>query len=163
MSIEANDFLTFLFWGNFAAFCIHVLDETLMGGGFVVGVQTHFWPTYTAKKFFLLNAVFLILIALSNILYDWQGNSLILLPIVWVWERSLNGLWHIGWTVMFKEYSPGLVTSGLFFVMLYFSYRYGVQKGPIEQIVFFGGAMIAIIIEVLLLSSLWWFQKIHLK
>lgn len=161
MRSERNDILTFLFWGNFAAFSLHVLDETLMGGGFVAGVQIHFWPAYTATKFFTVNASFLILIAISNLLYDWQGSRLAVIPMVWVWERSLNGLWHIGWTLFFKEYSPGLVTSGMFFVILYLSYRYGVLKGHMRQAAFFGGGIIAAILEVLLLSSLWWVRRIQ--
>ncbi len=41
MRTEKDDILTFLFWANFAAFSLHVLDETLMAGGFVAGVQVH--------------------------------------------------------------------------------------------------------------------------
>jgi hypothetical protein len=89
---EKSDILTFLFWGNFATFSLHVLDETLMGGGFVAGIQAHFWPAYTATKFFTVNASFLLLIAISNLLYDWKGSRLAIIPMIWVWERSLNGL-----------------------------------------------------------------------
>jgi hypothetical protein len=132
-----------------------------MGEGFVAGVQIHFWPAYTAHKFFVVNASCLGLIAVSNLLYDWQGNRLVGIPMVWVWERSLNGLWHIGWTFYFREYSPGLVTSALFFAILYLLYCYGVLKGHIKQRVFFGAGMIALLMEILLLSSPWWAQKIR--
>jgi hypothetical protein len=161
MKNEKSDILTFLFWGNFSAFSLHVLDETLMGGGFVAGVQLHFWPAYTATKFFTVNASLLVFIAISNLLYDWQGSRFALIPMVWVWERSLNGLWHIGWTFFFKEYSPGLVTSGMFFVILYLSYRFGVLKGHMQKASFFGAAAIGALLEILLLSSLWWAQRIQ--
>jgi hypothetical protein len=32
-----------------------VLDETLMGGGFVAGVRAHVRPTYTANGFFVVD------------------------------------------------------------------------------------------------------------
>ena len=160
MKIKYNDILSILFWGNFAAFCIHVLDETLMAGGFVAGVQTHFWPTYNGIRFFGTNTFFVIIIAASNVLYDWKGERFIILPIIWVWERTLNGIWHIGWTIYFKEYSPGLVTSCLFFMIFYLLFRYGVQKGNIKYKIFWIGGIIATVLEVLLLSTLWWVQRI---
>ncbi|OGP54349.1 MAG: hypothetical protein A2Y65_02400 [Deltaproteobacteria bacterium RBG_13_52_11] len=156
MRTERSDILTFLFWANFAAFSVHILDETLMGGGFVAGIQRHFWLGFTMSDFFTANAYYLILIAIVNLLYDWRGGWFAVIPLVLVWERSLNGLWHVGWTLFFKEYSPGLVTSPMFFVILYLSYRYGVLKGHMRQAAFFGGGIIAIVLETLLLSSLWW-------
>jgi hypothetical protein len=152
--------LSVLFGANLAAYCINLLDETLMAGGFVAGVQAHFWPSYTAGKFFALNTVFLILIAASNIAYDLRGGRFILLPLIWVWERALNGLWHLGWTAFFREYSPGLVTSVLFWIVFAFTYRYGVLGGGIATRVFLRAGMVALIIEALLLSSLWWAQEL---
>ena len=80
MRTVKDDILTFLFWANFGAFSLHVLDETLMAGGFVAGVQVHLWPAYTATKFFTVNASFLVLIAISNLFYDWQGSRLAVIP-----------------------------------------------------------------------------------
>jgi len=95
MSANRDETLSVLFWLNLAGFCLHVLDETLMAGGFVAGVRTHFWPTYTAARFFWFNTTLLAVIALSNALYDFAGNRIVVVPLLWVWERALNGLWHL--------------------------------------------------------------------
>jgi hypothetical protein len=41
-----NMTLSFLFWAVFASYVIHIVDETLIGGGFVAKVREHWWPSY---------------------------------------------------------------------------------------------------------------------
>lgn len=65
MKTEKSDILTFLFWLNFAVFTLHVMDETLMGGGFVPFIQRHFWTGFVWGDFAVANAVWLILIAIA--------------------------------------------------------------------------------------------------
>ncbi|MBI5528589.1 MAG: hypothetical protein HY897_19840 [Deltaproteobacteria bacterium] len=148
------DVLHLVFWGNLAAYCINLLDETMMAGGFVAGIQEHFWPEYTATKFFWFNTVFIVLIATSNILYDVYGQRLVVAPMAWLWERSLNGLWHLGWTVGYQEYSPGLLTSILFWILLYMCYRHGVRSGEVGRRPFFIGAAIGLGIEGVIMAAL---------
>ncbi|MGA9392267.1 MAG: hypothetical protein WBV69_17705 [Candidatus Sulfotelmatobacter sp.] len=47
------------------------------------------------------------------------------LPLAWAVERLCNGFWHLWWTIHFREYSPGLVSSILIGMDSYFivSYR----------------------------------------
>jgi hypothetical protein len=156
MKIERNDILTFLFWANFAAFTAHLLDETLMGGGFVTFIQRHFWAGFKISDFFDANALWLVLIAISNILYDVLGNRVAFIPMAFVWERFFNAFFHIGSTYYFKEYSPGLVTSLLFFVILYLICRYGVLRGHVRWVAFFGSAIAAAVFETVFVSSMWW-------
>jgi len=47
-----------------------------------------------------------------------------ILPLAWVIERACNGVWHVGWAIRFREYSPGLVSSILMWMNLYFVLRY---------------------------------------
>jgi hypothetical protein len=49
-----------------------------------------------------------------------RPHRLLFLPIAWAVERFVNGLWHVWWVVHFREYSPGLVTSVLFWMQSYF-------------------------------------------
>jgi len=156
MKIERNDILTFLFWSNFAAFVAHLIDESLMGGGFVGFIQRHFWSGFAISDFFAANTIWLILIAISNILYDWRGNRFAGIPLAFVWERVFNGFFHLGSTFYFKEYSPGLVTSALFFVILYLICRYGVLRGHIRKAALFGSGIVAAIFEITFISSMWW-------
>ena len=39
-------------------------------------------------------------------------------------ERACNGVWHVGWAIRFREYSPGLVSSILMWMNFYFVVRY---------------------------------------
>jgi hypothetical protein len=156
MKTEKNDILTFLFWSNFAAFAAHLLDETLMAGGLVAFVQRHFWSGFTIPDFFSANAYWLILIAISNLLYDWKGNRFAAIPMAFIWERCFNALFHIGSTYHFKEYSPGLVTSVLFFVILYLICRYGVLRGHVRWVTFFVSSIPALVFETVFVSSMWW-------
>jgi hypothetical protein len=156
MRTERNDTLTFLFWSNLAAFTAHLLDETLMAGGLPASIQRHFLFEFKMSDFFDANAYWLILIAISNLLYDWKGNRLAAIPMAFVWERSFNALLHIGLTCYFKEYSPGLVTGVLFFVILYLTYRYGVLRGHVRRAAFFGSGIVAAVFEITFASSMWW-------
>ena len=69
-----NMTLSFLFWAVFASYVVHIVDETLIGGGFVAKVREHWWPTYTARMFFFFNAAFLAIVAGCNLAYDLVGQ-----------------------------------------------------------------------------------------
>ncbi len=45
-------FLSLLFWVFLAAYVVHILDETLINGGFVRWIADDFWPTYNNRMFF---------------------------------------------------------------------------------------------------------------
>ena len=156
MTREKNDILTFLFWSNFAAFTAHLLDETMMAGGFVAFIQRHFWAGFATNDFFTANAVWLTLIAVSNLLYDWLGKRVAFIPMAFVWERVFNAFFHIGSALYFKEYSPGLATSGLFLVILYLVFRYGVLRGHAHWAAFLGSGVAALVFETVFVSSMWW-------
>jgi hypothetical protein len=159
MRIEKNDTLSFLFWANFAAFVAHLLDETLMEGGFVAFVQRHFWSGFTLTDFFQANTIWLILIAISNLLYDWSGNRFAFIsaiPLAFVWERCFNAFAHIGLSIYSKEYCPGLVTGVLFIVILYLIFRYDVLRGHIRLRIFLISSIPALVFETIFVSSMWW-------
>ena len=114
----------FVFWVMVAAYVIHVLDESLLGGSFVEKVKEHWWPDYSWTKFFWFNAAYFLTMIASIILYDLLLGFWIILPLAWLIERTCNGFWHLWWTVHFREYSPGLVSSILMWMNLYFALRY---------------------------------------
>ena len=58
------------------------------------------------------------------LLYDLRGGSWLILPLAWAIERLCNGFWHLWWTIHFREYSPGLVSSILIWMDAYFIIRY---------------------------------------
>ncbi len=156
MQTEKSDTLAFLFWTNFAAFAVHCMDETVMAGGLVAFIQRHFWPGFAMTDFFNANMIWLILIAISNLLYDWRGRRFAFIPMAFVWERCFNALFHVGSTFWFKEYCPGLVTGVLFFVILYLICRYEVLKGHMRWAALGGSAVPAFVFETAFVSSMWW-------
>jgi hypothetical protein len=48
--------LIFVFWAVVAAYVVHVIDESLLGGSFVEKVRAHWWPEYSWRKFAWFNA-----------------------------------------------------------------------------------------------------------
>jgi hypothetical protein len=114
----------FCFWFMVAAYVIHVLDESLLGGSFVEKVRQHWWPQYSWTKFFWFNAAYFAVMIASVVLYDLLGGSWIILPLAWSIERFFNGFWHLWWAIHFHEYSPGLLTSILIWMDSYFIVRY---------------------------------------
>lgn len=57
------------------AYVIHILDESLLGGGSVEKVREHWWPQYSWRKLFWFNTAYLLMMAASIILYDRKGGS----------------------------------------------------------------------------------------
>jgi hypothetical protein len=159
METEKSDILTIFFWLNFAVFTIHVVEETVLQGGLVVFVQKYFWSGFKLTDFFQANAIWLIVIATSNILYDLLGNRLkfiVCIPMIFVWERSFNASSHLLLSLYCNEYCPGLFTGLLFFIILYFVIRFVVLRGQMRWTIFFISAIPALIFETIFVSSMWW-------
>lgn len=123
--------LIFSFWFMVAAYVIHVIDESLLGGSFVQKVQQHWWAEYSWEKFFWFNAGYFVIMIASVIAYDLRGRSWLILPLAWAIERLCNGFWHVWWTIHFREYSPGLLSSILIWMDSYFILRYR----PVEEVI----------------------------
>jgi hypothetical protein len=120
-------FLNILFWAFFASYIVHVLDETLLNGGFVKWIADNFWPTYHIRMFFWFNAGFLVAIAASNVLFDSFGGHWVILPIIFISGFVTHAITvHLYWTIRLNTYSPGLLTSLLYLVIFYLLVRYGV-------------------------------------
>ena len=78
--------LVYSFWFMLAAYVVHIIDESLLGGSFVAKVQQHWWPQYSWRKFFWFNAAYLTLMATSIVLYDRIGSRLVFLPLAFLIE-----------------------------------------------------------------------------
>ncbi len=156
MQGEKRDSLSLLFWANFAAFAMHVMDETVMAGGLVGFIQRHFWSGFHLADFAVANGFWLTMIALANVLYDWRGGRFVVVPMAFAWERCFNGVFHVGSTFWLHEYCPGLVTSVLFFALLYLICRFGVLRGQLRRTLFWGSAIPALVFEAVFVSSMWW-------
>lgn len=149
---------TIISWGIPLAFCVHLLAEIFLNGGFVFGVQRHIWPAYDGLKFGLVNAAFFILIILSSYLYSMKPDKWIIFPLFWLWERTWNGFWHVLWVLIWQEYSPGLVTSFLFpTILLWLLLRESrAERLELRKTTFIAAA--GFVFELLLISTLFVFS-----
>ncbi len=138
-------FLSILFWAFFMSYIVHILDETLINGGFVRWIAENFWPTYHMRMFFWFNAAFITAIAVSNILFDSFGGHWVILPLIFVAGFVTHVLTvHLYWTIRLNTYSPGLVTSLLYVVIFYLLVKYGVGGHLISRTDFATGTAIGI-------------------
>ena len=142
--------LIWVFWSVVAAYVIHVLDESLLGGSFVEKVREHWWPEYSWRKFFWFNTGYFLIMIASVVAYDFLGGLWVVLPLAWTLERAANGFWHVWWTVRFREYSPGLVTSILMWMSPYFLFRYALPTAKITPSEWSASIAIAAVVTVFL-------------
>ena len=145
--------ISLLFWGYVAAYVIHILDEALLGEKFVPMVQHNFWPEYEWKHFFGFNTLLMSLIIISIILFEVLGGGWIILPLIFVFLLTTNGIWHLGATIITKRYSPGLLTSLLYWILFYFIIRYSFLQGQVKPGYILITAIIGTALTVLMISS----------
>jgi len=138
--------LDILVWAFLASYIVHLLDETLMNGGFVRWFQTSFWPSYNARMNFFFNAGAVLSITLGNLLFDLFGGRWIILGLIWVVGFAVHGVTlHLFWTIRQRNLSPGLVTSVLYWIMAYFFVRYGYTSGQIAASDFWAGVVLGVL------------------
>jgi hypothetical protein len=139
--------LDVLLWTFLASFAIHIVDETVMNGGFIRWFQTSFWPTYTARMNFWFNGGAVVAIAASNLLCDLFGGHWVVLALIWPFGFALHGITlHLFWTIRQRNLSPGLVTSVIYWIMAYFFVRYGFLAGHIDTADFWTGVILGVLI-----------------
>jgi hypothetical protein len=139
-------FLSLLFWAFLATYVVHILDETLLNGGFVRWVADTFWPTYRTRMFFWFNAAALGAIAASNVLFDSFGGRWVILPLIWLAGFVTHTLTvHVYWSVRRNTYSPGLLTSVLYVIVFYLVVRYGLGRQLVAGADFAIGTAVGIV------------------
>jgi hypothetical protein len=143
-----------LFWGFVAAYVIHILEESVLGENFVDKVRNNFIPFYDWTKFFWFNTFLLSLNVVAIIVYDIEGGRWIVFPLSLAVERTLNGIWHFGETVVTRKFSSGLLASTLTWILAYLLIRYSLLKGEILPLDFSIAFMIGALITALMFGAL---------
>ena len=110
---------------------LHILEESVLGEIFVDKVRKNFFPSYSWTKFFWFNTFLLSLNVVAIIAYDIGGGRWIIFPLALAIERTLNGVWHFGETVITRKFSSGLLASTLTWILAYMLIRYSLLKGEI--------------------------------
>ena len=121
-----------LLWLYLVALCIHVLDESTSGQGFVDWVKHEFWPEYNGIRFFYANTIVFILHLIFIIVYEAFGGVSVILPLITAWLFTGNGFCHWIYTLITKKYSPGLITSPIYWIIMYFIIKQELLKGDLD-------------------------------
>ncbi len=151
--------ISFIFWGYVVAYVIHIIDETLIGETFVGMVRKLFWPKYEWKYFFGFNTMIMLLLIISIIMFEIFNGLWIVAPLSAVFLFTTNGMWHLISTIITKKYSPGLVTSLIYWILFYFLVRYSFLTHAISNSIIIISAAIGTIITVIMISSFFIFRK----
>ena len=139
-------FLSLLFWAFLASYVVHILDETLLNGGFVQWIVDNFWPTYTARMFFWFNAGAIAAIAASNLLFDSLGGHWVILPLIFLAGFVTHVVTvHVYWTIRRNTYSPGLLSSLLYVIVFYLVIRDGLGPHLIPGADFVIGTVVGVV------------------
>jgi hypothetical protein len=146
--------VSLFFWLFAIALSIHVVEESTVGGGFVNMVKSQLWPDYNHKKFFWFNAICYIFFAVSIIVYELWAGAWIVLPLSFAWMLVTNGFWHVIGTAFSKRYSPGLITSPIYWILMYFLIRYGLLKDQIDMTDFVISIVVGSLVTVLMVGSM---------
>ena len=95
---------------------LHLLEEGLFGFEIWAGKR---WgiPNYTLVKWLISNAFFLFFLILGYVVYRINKEKFLPIGIGIIFWGLFNALNHIVFSLIFLEYSPGLV-SGLLYILL---------------------------------------------
>ena len=151
--------ISFIFWGHVFAYVIHIIDEALLGETFVGMVRDLFWPKYEWKHFFGFNSLLMSLFIISIILFEIFNGLWIIPPLSFVFLFSTNGIWHLLSTLITKKYSPGLATSLMYWILLYFLIRYSFVKNEISVAIILLSTIIGTLLTILMIGSFFIFKK----
>ena len=143
-----------LFWGFVAVYVIHILEESVLGESFVDKVCKNYWPEYSWQKFFGFNAILLTIIIIAILLFDILGGWWIIFPLGLAIERTLNGLWHLGETIVTRKFSSGLLTSVLTWILAYLLVRYALLNAQIPWLDFAIASLLGALFTGLMFGTL---------
>jgi hypothetical protein len=143
-----------IFWGNIAAYVVHILEESVLGEVFVEKLKKRFWAEYSWKKFFGFNTILLCLNIIAVLVFTSSGGNWIIFPLALTFERIFNGFWHLIETIVTRRYSSGLLASVLTWILGYLLIRYSFLKGEISGIQLAIAIVIGIVMTIAMLFSM---------
>ncbi len=134
-------------------FFLHCLEEWKFG--FPEWAVKHF-GSITTRKFYLLSHILLMFVVLTVSLMADQESGTLVSRFGWVMVLTViftNGLFHMASTLIFREYSPGLVTS-MFVTTPYAYFGYNQIVGEFNIFHLTSSVGLGILISTLIVYSL---------
>jgi hypothetical protein len=138
--------LELIFYAYLFALCIHVVDEYNTSGGFINWVRENFYADYNEKKFIAGNGIAFILHLTFTLIYAaYQGNYFIL-PLFTASVFTFNGIAHLISTVRRNRHSPGLLSSPIYWLLMFFIIKDHLVTGELSLNYFLPGLIIGAIL-----------------
>ncbi|MBJ6364080.1 HXXEE domain-containing protein [Paenibacillus sp. GCM10012307] len=99
----------FVFWLPYVVLLIHTIEEI---PGFSKWATRHFAPM-TAQRHVMLQVGIILVVLLVSYQASTQGNHRlwIILAAAFQLHLGINAVFHVVTTIIYKEYSPGLLTA----------------------------------------------------
>jgi hypothetical protein len=146
--------VSFVFWGIIAVYAFHILEESTLGDIFVNKVKRDYWTDYSWTKFFGFNTLLIILNVAAVILFDVFGGAWIIFPMSLALERTFNGIYHLGETILKHRFSSGLLSSVLTWILIYILIKYYVAAGQVPLLYFIISSAIGLVISCAMIGVL---------
>jgi hypothetical protein len=144
--------LSVLFWGYMMAYCVHIIEEVVVGEGFIEMMRKTFYREYSGRMFAGFNIMLFLVFGVGIILFEVFGGVWVIWPLSFAFMFVTNGLWHFLQTLVLRKFSPGLITSPIYWILMYFITRYFLLPGEILLLHFAIAAILGTILTLVMLG-----------
>ena len=151
--------LSVLFWGFLMAYCVHVIEEVAVGEGFVEMMRRTFFPEYSERMFFGFNFMVFVLFVSGIVVFEVFGGVWVMWPLSFAFMFVTNGFWHLIQTLVLRKFSPGLITSPIYWILMYFIVRYFLLAGEILLHYFVIAAVLGTVMTLLIFGLAYRFRR----
>lgn len=151
--------LSVLFWGYVMAYCVHVIEEVAVGEGFIEMMRKTFFPEYSGRMFFGFNLMIFVVFVVGIIVFEVFGGMWVIWPLSFAFMFVTNGLWHLLQTIVLREFSSGLITSPIYWILMYFITRYFLLTGEILLVFFVIAAVIGTVMTLVIFGLAYRFRR----
>ena len=151
--------LSVLFWGYVMAYCVHVIEEAAVGEGFIEMMRRTFYPEYSGRMFFGFNLMIFLVFVVGIVVFEVFGGVWVIWPLSFAFMFVTNGLWHLLHTIVLREFSPGLITSPIYWILMYFITRYFLLPGEIVLLYFLVSAVIGSVMTLVIFGLAYRFRR----
>ncbi len=139
-----------LFWGYVMAYCVHVIEEVAVGEGFIEMMRTTFYPEYSGRMFFGFNLMIFLVFTVGIGVFEVFGGIWMIWPLSFAFMFVTNGFWHLIQTLVLRKFAPGLITSPIYWILMYFIIRYFLWVGEILLLHFVIAAVIGTLMTMVM-------------
>jgi hypothetical protein len=151
--------LSVLFWGYVMAYCVHIIEEVAVGEGFIEMMRRTFYPEYSGRMFFGFNLMIFLVFVVGIVVFEVFGGVWAIWPLSFAFMFVTNGLWHLLQTIAFRKFSPGLITSPIYWILMYFIIRYFLLPGEILLLYFVIAAILGTVMTVVMFGLAYRFRR----